>query len=279
MERLELDGQTVVRVDRLYPEVEVLDIPASVESFYGLNRFPNLRAVTYHGTADVFGFGESLDWLGEKAGDDDAFLRRLFTDVLGSRPIAPTLIAIAAPHMTPIQALPGYRPLLEAMDELVSRCNTRQDSSRQNGILSRSYAQLRRLACAMELGRAAGGYEAPGYPAEERFTPEEQVIYALALVQGHSYQDFYTGEGPYGYCHTRTRADYIPFLRQRVTLADTEDFRRQLERLLNWGILTEHNEQAALELTLRAGLTETTAFLLERQRREKGRSLEEEFAL
>lgn len=279
MEQMRFEGQSVVRVDRLHPGVEVLEIGADVEAFFGLNRFPDLRAVTYHGAADVFGFWESLGWLTEKAGDDDLFMQRLFIDMVGAKPIAPTLLAITAPNMTPIQAMPGYHSLLEAIDELVSRCNTRQDSSRQNGILSRSYAQLRRLAYAMELGRASGGHEVPGYPAEERFSPEEQVLYALALVQGHSYQHFYTGEGSHGYCHTRTRADYIPYLRQKVTLADTEDFRRQLAKLLDWGILTEHNHRAALELTLRTGLTEATAFLLERQRGDPGLTLEEEFAL
>lgn len=277
METLDFAGKTAIRVRELHPEVERLEIPSGVTAFWGLNRFPNLRTVFYDGAADVFGWGESLEWLGEKAGDDDAFLQRLFTDVLGAPPIAPSLLAITAPHMTPIQALPGYWPLLRSMDELVSRCNTRQDSSRQNGILSRSYAQLRRLAYAMELGRAAAGGDWPGYPEAERFSPEEQLVYALALVEGHSYQAFYTGEGPFGYCHTRSKKTYLPFLRQLITLEDTEQFRRQLEQLMDWGVLTEQNLSAALEWTLRHGLTETTAFLLARRKKPAG--LEEEFAL
>ena len=43
--------------------VEILVIPPDVDAFYGLNRFENLRIVEYGGTADVFAFQDSLDWL------------------------------------------------------------------------------------------------------------------------------------------------------------------------------------------------------------------------
>ena len=45
--------------------VEILVIPPDVDAFYGLNRFENLRIVEYGGTADVFAFQDSLDWLSE----------------------------------------------------------------------------------------------------------------------------------------------------------------------------------------------------------------------
>ena len=63
-------GGPVVRISaRAVPAlrgVEVLVIPPEVEAFYGLNRFENLRVVEYSGTADVFAFQDTLDWLSEK---------------------------------------------------------------------------------------------------------------------------------------------------------------------------------------------------------------------
>lgn len=48
-------------------------IPPEVDAFYGLNRFENLRIVEYGGTADVFAFQDSLDWLSEKLADERPF--------------------------------------------------------------------------------------------------------------------------------------------------------------------------------------------------------------
>lgn len=53
--------------------VEILVIPPDVDAFYGLNRFENLRIVEYGGTADVFAFQDSLDWLSEKLADEEPF--------------------------------------------------------------------------------------------------------------------------------------------------------------------------------------------------------------
>ena len=74
--------------------VEILVIPPDVDAFYGLNRFENLRIVEYGGTADVFAFQDSLDWLSEKLADEEAFLFRLATNAIGARPISPALIPI-----------------------------------------------------------------------------------------------------------------------------------------------------------------------------------------
>jgi len=54
--------------------VEILVIPPDVDAFYGLNRFENLRIVEYGGTADVFAFQDSLDWLSEKLADEEGSL-------------------------------------------------------------------------------------------------------------------------------------------------------------------------------------------------------------
>ena len=68
-------GGPVVRISaRAVPAlrgVEVLVIPPEVEAFYGLNRFENLRVVEYGGTADVFAFQDSLDWLTEKLAEPE----------------------------------------------------------------------------------------------------------------------------------------------------------------------------------------------------------------
>ena len=95
--------------------VEILVIPPDVDAFYGLNRFENLRIVEYGGTADVFAFQDSLDWLSEKLADEEAFLFRLATNAIGARPISPALTAIAAPRTrctgSPDNAaVPEYRP-------------------------------------------------------------------------------------------------------------------------------------------------------------------------
>lgn len=75
------------------------------------------------------------------------------------------------------------------------------------------------------------------YPDSARFAPREQLIYALALAQGSSYQDFYTADGDCGY-HTMTdRAGYLAYLERRLTWEDSEGFRRCLLSLLDAGLL------------------------------------------
>lgn len=72
------------------------------------------------------------------------------------------------------------------------------------------YAQLKRLEYAFYLGFSLEeeGY-APEigacYRQEDRFTGEERLIYALALLRGHSYQEFYTNGGTNDFRHMRPR--------------------------------------------------------------------------
>ena len=180
--------------------VEILVIPPDVDAFYGLNRFENLRIVEYGGTADVFAFQDSLDWLSEKLADEEAFLFRLATNAIGARPISPALTAIAAPRMRPIHAMVHWDCLMAALDERAANGTVRQDTSRENIFLCQGYAQLKRLEYAFYLGFSLEeeGY-APEigacYRQEDRFTGEERLIYALALLRGHSYQEFYTNGG------------------------------------------------------------------------------------
>ena len=132
--------------------VEILVIPPDVDAFYGLNRFENLRIVEYGGTADVFAFQDSLDWLSEKLADEEAFLFRLATNAIGARPISPALTAIAAPRMRPIHAMVHWDCLMAALDERAANGTVRQDTSRENIFLCQGYAQLKRLEYAFYLG-------------------------------------------------------------------------------------------------------------------------------
>ena len=148
--------------------VEVLVIPPEVEAFYGLNRFENLRVVEYGGTADVFAFQDSLDWLTEKLADEEAFLFRLATNAIGARPISPALTAITAPHMRPIHTLAHWEPLMAALDERAANGTVRQDTSRENIFLCQGYAQLKRLEYAFYVGLSL---------AEAPYSPEIDACY------------------------------------------------------------------------------------------------------
>ena len=169
-------------------------IPPDVDAFYGLNRFENLRIVEYGGTADVFAFQDSLDWLSEKLADEEAFLFRLATNAIGARPISPALTAIAAPRMRPIHAMVHWDCLMAALDERAANGTVRQDTSRENIFLCQGYAQLKRLEYAFYLGFSLEeeGY-APEigacYRQEDRFTGEERLIYALALLADLGFLD------------------------------------------------------------------------------------------
>lgn len=268
-------------------EVETLVIPAHVRAFWGLNRFERLRVVSYEGDADVFGFQEGLAWLAEKAGDPDALLHRLFTDLLAAPPAAGSLTAIVAPRMQPLHAALGWQPLLDAIDDLAACSNGRQDSSRQNICLCRSFAQLKRLEYAQYMGLGVSPAPYPAdiaaqYRPEVRFSGAEQLLYALALLQGHSYQEFYTADGPHGYTNLRSKAAYIAYLQSGLVWADTADFQRGLDRLLDAGLLVRENFSAAVDLLLDAGLTAATAYLLDcgaRRGWSRAAGLDEEFAL
>ena len=243
-------------------------IPPDVDAFYGLNRFENLRIVEYGGTADVFAFQDSLDWLSEKLADEEAFLFRLATNAIGARPISPALTAIAAPRMRPIHAMVHWDCLMAALDERAANGTVRQDTSRENIFLCQGYAQLKRLEYAFYLGFSLEeeGY-APEigacYRQEDRFTGEERLIYALALLRGHSYQEFYTNGGTNDFRHMRPKGHYLEHLRRNLALTDNDALRRQLLQLADLGFLDQDNCRAAVDLLLRSRLTEATAFLLD----------------
>ena len=209
--------------------VEILVIPPDVDAFCGLNRFENLRIVEYGGTADVFAFQDSLDWLSEKLADEEAFLFRLATNAIGARPISPALTAIAAPRMRPIHAMVHWDCLMAALDERAANGTVRQDTSRENIFLCQGYAQLKRLEYAFYLGFSLEeeGY-APEigacYRQEDRFTGEERLIYALALLRGHSYQEFYTNGGTNDFRHMRPKEHYLEHLRRNLALTQTWAF-------------------------------------------------------
>ena len=248
--------------------VEILVIPPEVGAFYGLNRFENLRIVEYSGTADVFAFQDTLDWLSEKLADVEAFLFRLATNAIGARPISPALTAIAAPLMRPIHALAHWDSLIAALDERAANGTVRQDTSRENIFLCQGYAQLKRLEYAFYMGLSleGGQYDpeiAACYHPEIRFTGEERLIYALSLLRGHSYQEFYTNGGTNDFRHMRPKEHYLDYLRQNLSLADNDALRRQLLQLAELGFLDQDNCQAAVDLLLRSRLTEATAFLLD----------------
>ena len=220
--------------------VEILVIPPDVDAFYGLNRFENLRIVEYGGTADVFAFQDSLDWLSEKLADEEAFLFRLATNAIGARPISPALTAIAAPRMRPIHAMVHWDCLMAALDE------------RAAFYLGFS---LEEEGYAPEIGAC--------YRQEDRFTGEERLIYALALLRGHSYQEFYTNGGTNDFRHMRPKEHYLEHLRRNLALTDNDALRRQLLQLADLGFLDQDNCRAAVDLLLRSRLTEATAFLLD----------------
>lgn len=250
-------------------EIETLVIPSQVETFWGLNRFPHLRVVFYAGDADVFGFREGLGWLAEKSGDPDALLQRLATNLLAAPPVAGSLTAMIAPYVPPLHAAPGWEALLDAINDLAACSNGRQDSSRQNICLCRSFAQLKRLEYAQYMGFGVSQIPYPEntarhYRPEARFTPPEQLLYALALLQGHSYQEFYTADGPHGYTNLRSKDAYLAYLRKGLVWTDTEAFQQDLDCLLNAGLLVQENFPAAVDLLLDANLPGATAYLLDR---------------
>ena len=280
---LSLDGRSaicadmeVIRVEKAdepaLAQVEVLEIPRCVRAFHGLNRFESLRLVRYAGEADVFEFDESLSWLAEKGSDTYAFLNRIATNLLAFRPISETLIAIVAPHMTPIQALPSYQKILKLLDDRVSPLSGlgfyRQDDSRQNAMLCNSYAQIKRLEWAFYEGFAFT--EEPFDPAvsscylpENRLSAHEQLLYLFCMLQGHSYREFYSNVGEHGYGNIAAKTAYMEDLRPLPKWEDTVRFQKQLRLALRAGFLTWNNYRAAVSLLSSHHLTESTAIVLE----------------
>ena len=121
--------------------------------------------------------------------------------------------------------------LMAALDERAANGTVRQDTSRENIFLCQGYAQLKRLEYAFYLGFSLEeeGY-APEigacYRQEDRFTGEERLIYALALLRGHSYQEFYTNGGTNDFRHMRPKEHYLEHLRRNLALTDNDALRR-----------------------------------------------------
>ena len=268
-------------------EVETLVIPGHVRTFLGLSRFPALRVVSYDGDADVFGFGEGAAWLAEKAADPDGLMQRLATNMLAAPPISGALTAVIAPHVPPLHAAPSWRRLLDAIHELAECSNGRQDSSRQNVCLCRSFAQLKQLEYAQYMGFALSEIPYPEetaslYVPENCFSPREQLVCALSLPQAPFYQEVYTADGPHGYTSLRTKDACVASLQKRLVLTDGETLPGELARLLDAGLLNQNNYPAAVDLLLEAGLPAATAWLLEQGERRgwsHRQTLDEEFAL
>ena len=86
---------------------------------------------------------------------------------------------------------------------------------------------------------------------------------ALALLRGHSYQEFYTNGGTNDFRHMRPKEHYLEHLRRNLALTDNDALRRQLLQLADLGFLDQDNCRAAVDLLLRSRLTEATAFLLD----------------
>ena len=138
--------------------------------------------------------------------------------------------------MRPIHAMVHWDCLMAALDERAANGTVRQDTSRENIFLCQGYAQLKRLEYAFYLGFSLEeeGY-APEigacYRQEDRFTGEERLIYALALLRGHSYQEFYTNGGTNDFRHMRPKEHYLEHLRRNLALTDNDALRRQLLQL------------------------------------------------
>ena len=260
--------------------IEELYIPGCVREMRGLNRFPDLRAVRYDGVDDVFGFGESIAWLGEKTGDAAGFLNRVATNLLAFRPLAEPLAAVTAPKAPPIQALPGWRELMTALEELLAQMDSlgfyRQDYSRENAVICSGYTQLKRLEWAFYMGYAAFGDEfspeiAGLYDKKDRLSPEDRGTFLLALSQGHSYREIYSSFGGQACRRMGSREGYMEYLRPLVVWKDNEKFHCRLRRLLDMGLLRGESADAALAEFTSRHMTEATAILLDRTRGQNAR--------
>lgn len=274
---IEGDTARVVSPDRLVRigdlpglrEVRRLAVPAHVETLFGLERFQHLQVLRYDGSADLLGFRELLDWLTAPAGNDEKFLTRVATAMRAGRPISDDLMVIIAPHMVPPHALESWDRLMELFDDVVSRSNGygRQDVC----LCALNCGQLKRLEYALYMGFALAEKEYPPsvarwYPPSRRFSGEDRLWYGLSTLSGRSYREFYAVKGEHDYRHIQTKDAYIAFLRKRLPLADTRAFQDMLDRLMDLGVLSSDNFQAALDLALERQLSETIAFLLERGR-------------
>lgn len=119
--------------------VETLVLPETGDGLYRPGDLPALKIVICRGGGDVLGLAEGVEWLAERTGDGDALLQRLATNMLAAPPIAPGLTAIVAPRMAPLHALPAYRRLMEAIDDLAACSNGPPGLGPQNVCLCLSF--------------------------------------------------------------------------------------------------------------------------------------------
>ena len=272
--------------DPALADVETLVIPEQIRGFSGIGLLPALRTVVCRSTGDVLGLEEGLSWLAGGLQNSDVLLHRLATNMLAAPPAAAGLTAIIGPGLVPVQAIPGYGALLDAIEDLAACSNGRQDSARQNICLCRSYTALKHLEYAFSMGYSTADVPYPEatarlYRPQDRLTPSQQVLYALALGLGHSCEAFYTADGPHGFHHMRTPETYLSYLRAGFVPSDTPQLQSLLKRLWSAGILGPGNRTAAVELLTAFRLTEATAFFLRLcgPSGRKSASLAEEFAL
>lgn len=252
--------------------IEYLVIHKNAAEFTGLNFFTDLKAVRYDGEKDIFGFEETVGWLTEKGFTSVDFLKRIATNQIAFRPITPKLIAFITPNMKPIHAYSSWREMLNGI--IYALCPNegygfyRQDDSRQNAILCNAYSQLKRLEWAFYMGFCAHREEYPDetaafYSEDMRLSPEQQIIYALALLGGYSYREFYSTTGE-RYCGIMAdREEYLGTLRKEVRLKQGEELCDALRLLIGCGIITRENLHAAVDMMIKEDITDAAAVLLE----------------
>ena len=252
-------------------EIRTLELPETLESFAGIEQFPGLRVIRYNGTSEIFSFEEPIRWLGRDTGDLFAFSARLATNLIPFRPVPPTLCAVIAPNMRPIQAGAGWKHLMAAMEEQVKAAEDagglRQDASRECVILCRSYTIFKHLQWCFSLGRALSTerYSAEaedGYGKEPVFTPEEQLSLLLASVQGHIYEEFSGVVGDRRVGLMRDPQDFADERKRVISWRDNEQFRHQMLELLEDGLVTAKNYPTLLDMLTRRRMTAATALAI-----------------
>lgn len=252
--------------------IEYLIIHKNAAEFSGLCFFSDLKAVRYDGEKDIFGFEETINWLTEKSFTSEQFLKRAATNQIAFRQITPKLIAFITPYLKPVHAHKSWQDMLNAL--LYALCPNegygfyRQDDSRQNAILCNAYSQLKRLEWAFYMGFCAHREEYPDqtadfYSRDMSLSPEQQIIYAMALLGGYSYREFYATTGEH-YCGIMAdREEYISTLRKTVRLKQGEELCSALRLLIECGVITSENLHAACDMMIKENITDAAAVLLE----------------
>ena len=269
--------------------IEQLVICPEAEVFSGLNFFDDIRIVRYEGENDIFGWEDAVSWLvGGENDDDDKFLQRVFTNQVAFRPISEKLIAISVPNMPPIHIYNRYSEIFDRIFSLLcpeeGRGFYRQDDSRQNAVLCNCYSQMKRLEWAFYMGFGIDCEKFPEktaafYKKEQNLTPREQVLYALALMQGVSYREFYLSTGEHSCTIMADKQSYMHYLEKAVILKDNQSFKSDLRSLLKNEILHDENLRAMVDMALENRLTESAAIALNATENKTAASFEDEFAL